>query len=138
MANKHLMTIDDYSKLRRYKALNSLYKKLSLVLFVLLLWQLATPVEAAECLRYSGTGTNATGEYDVLYRDGDSLDGCSLTVAMSGAEYAELKTKADMTDLHVIDPLDIAESFTWGFATYLTFWWLSFVIKSARMTIKRL
>jgi hypothetical protein len=97
MANKYLMTIDDYSKLKRYKALNSRYKKISLVLFILLIIQLSVPVKAAECLRYSGTGTNSSGEYDVLYRDGDSLDGCGLTVVMSGAEYAELKTKADMT-----------------------------------------
>jgi hypothetical protein len=37
-----------------------------------------------------------------------------------------------------IDPIDIAEAFTWGFGTYVFFWFLGYCISSARLVIKKL
>jgi hypothetical protein len=80
---------------QKQRKIEQRYKKLSFVFFVLLLILLFQPAQAAECLRYSGTGNNTAGEYDVYYRDGDPIDGCTLTVVMHSSEYAVLKTKAE-------------------------------------------
>lgn len=128
------MTFSEYKSIKE----NMFYKKISLALFILLIIALSIPVKAAECMYNSSSGTNSGGEYWVYKELSDPVSACSGAVVMDGFEYSELKTKADMTETIAIDPLDIAESFTWGFGTYLTFWWLSFVIKSARMTIKRM
>jgi len=37
-----------------------------------------------------------------------------------------------------ITSLEIAESFTWGFGTYVFFWFLGFSIKTARMVIRKI
>lgn len=141
MANKYLMTLDDYTRLNRYKRLNTLYKRLSLVLFFVILYLLfPNTSNAASCWKDRGGYYHDTLQvnFQSLSDDAGTVDSCSGLILQSAQEYAVMKTKADMADTAQIDPLDIAESFTWGFGTYLTFWWLSFCIKTARMTIKKL
>ena len=42
-----------------------------------------------------------------------------------------------MLDTYSITSVDIAESFTWGFGTYITFWFFGYVIKNARQVIRQ-
>lgn len=53
-------------------------------------------------------------------------------ILLSKAEY-DLSFQSN-----VITALDIAGSFTWGFSTYLGFWYMGFTIKTARKTIRLL
>lgn len=64
---------------------------------------------------------------------------CSEFIVMGKNEYNELQANNGSVDIsEFITPTDIAESFTWGFGTYIFFWWLGFVVKTARMTIRRM
>ena len=42
-----------------------------------------------------------------------------------------------MLQTYAITPLEIAESFTWGFSTYIGFWFLGYAIKNARAVIRK-
>jgi hypothetical protein len=55
---------------------------------------------------------------------------CESYILVDSNEYSLMLKTYDIT------PLDIAESFTWGFGTFISFWFLSYVIKNARMVIK--
>jgi hypothetical protein len=41
-----------------------------------------------------------------------------------------------MLEVYAITPLEIAASFTWGFGTYVFFWFQGYVIKNARNVVK--
>lgn len=141
MANKYLMTLDDYSRLNRYKRLNTLYKRLSIALVFAILYLLfPNTSNAASCWQDRGSYYHTTyqANFQGLTDDAGTVDSCSGVLLLTAQEYGTMKAKADMAENADIDPLDIAESFTWGFGTYITFWWLSFCIKTARMTIKKL
>jgi hypothetical protein len=42
-----------------------------------------------------------------------------------------------MVDSQNITSTEIVSSFSWGFGTYIFFWWLGYVIKNARMVIRK-
>lgn len=42
-----------------------------------------------------------------------------------------------MLQTYSIEPIEIAEAFTWGFGTYIGFWFLGYTIKNARMVIRK-
>ena len=65
--------------------------------------------------------------------DSTSVETCpSGMILLSKSEY-DL-----MVSTNIITALEIAESFTWGFGTYITFWFLGFSVKSARMVIRKM
>lgn len=134
---KMISSLDQHFSLKQ----NRFYKRFSLVLLLAIIALLA-PVtgDAASCWKDRGGYYHDTLEvnFQSLSDDAGTVDSCSGLILQSAQEYAVMKTKADMAETVQIDPFDIAESFTWGFGTYLTFWWLSFCIKTARMTIKKL
>jgi hypothetical protein len=79
---------------------------------------------AAYCLLETGNGN--------LRVDSTSVESCtSGLVLLSKTDY-EL-----MAQTNVITAIDIAESFTWGFGTYMSFWFMGYSIKSARMVIRK-
>ncbi len=55
---------------------------------------------------------------------------CSSYILVDANEYQLL------LQTYAISPLEIAEAFTWGFGTYITFWWLGYIVKNARRVIK--
>jgi len=59
-----------------------------------------------------------------------SVNDCSGYVLVDSNEYLLMLQTYDIT------PLEIAGSFTWGFSTYIGFWFLAYAIKNARNTIK--
>jgi hypothetical protein len=59
-----------------------------------------------------------------------AIQSCSGYVLVDSNEYLL------MLQTYAITPLEIAQSFTWGFGTYISFWFLGYVIKTARRTIK--
>jgi hypothetical protein len=56
---------------------------------------------------------------------------CSSYLVVDSTEYNLMQTG------YSIDPIDIAEAFTWGFGTYVFFWFLGYCISTARLVIKR-
>lgn len=44
--------------------------------------------------------------------------------------------QSSQTPVTTPDAIEIAESFTWGFATYVFFWWMGYVVNVAKNTIK--
>lgn len=79
---------------------------------------------ASYCLYETGNGN--------LRVDSTSVESCpSGFILLSKSEYSL------MVQSNVITATDIAESFTWGFGTYIGFWFLGFAIKNARMVIRR-
>jgi hypothetical protein len=79
---------------------------------------------ASYCLYETGNGN--------LRVDSTSVESCtSGLVLLSKTDY-EL-----MAQTNVITAIDIAESFTWGFGTYMSFWFMGYSIKSARMVIRK-
>ncbi len=71
---------------------------------------------------------NASGQ---LISSSTSAQDCTSYLMVDSNEY-QLMLKA-----YEITPLSIAEAFTWGFGTYVSFWFMGYVIKNARSTIKR-
>lgn len=61
-----------------------------------------------------------------------TLPNCTGYIQVEANEYQMLLSNYD------IPPMDIASSFVWGFGTYISFWWLGYVIKNARMVIRKL
>ena len=57
---------------------------------------------------------------------------CTSYVLVDANEYQLMLQSYEIT------PLSIAESFGWGFATYISFWWFGYVIKNARMVIRKI
>jgi hypothetical protein len=93
-------------------------------LLPILLLLLSFNSNAAYCLYETGNGN--------LRIDSTSVESCpSGLVLLSKSEY-DLSFTAN-----VITALDIAESFTWGFGTYIGFWFMGYSIKSARMVIRK-
>ncbi|KGJ86861.1 hypothetical protein [Colwellia psychrerythraea] len=60
-----------------------------------------------------------------------SVNDCSGYVLVDSNEYLL------MLQTYAITPLEIAQSFTWGFGTYISFWFMGYAIKNARKTIKQ-
>jgi hypothetical protein len=73
----------------------------------------------------------STLEDGTLLTSTSSPDQCNGYILIDSNEYQLMVQTYDIT------PLDIAESFTWGFGTFISFWFLSYVIKNARMVIKK-
>lgn len=93
---------------------------------------------SADCLDFDYSGTDEKGNFQVYYDNSKTVDGCLSSVVLSSVEYAELNTKSQMLEgLNEINPTDIAEAFTWGFGTYVFFWFLGYCISMARLVIKR-
>jgi hypothetical protein len=98
--------------------------KLKIFIF-LALFISASNANAAYCLIEDVSGN--------LSVDSTSVETCpSGLVLLSKTDYDAMKTDIN-TDITAVD---IASSFTWGFGTYLSFWWLAYVIRTAKKTIK--
>ena len=111
--------------------------KISVVLSFLLFSEVSN---AATCYEFGYSTTNSeTGRiYQVYYDDGLPLSGCTFDVVLTTQEYARFELlEQQNSETVTITSLDIAESFTWGFGTYIGFWFLGFVIKNARMVIRK-
>lgn len=90
----------------------------------------------AECL---GERTQIYGGR-LVYDDLSStpIELCVDNVVMTAVEYAVLNEKAEqMDDIDPIDAASIAVSFTWGFGTYMGFWFMGYTIKTARGVIRK-
>lgn len=74
----------------------------------------------------------AVNSNDTLQATTISPADCTSYVLVDANEYQLMLQTVDIT------PLSIAESFGWGFATYISFWWFGFVIKNAKMVIKKI
>lgn len=61
-----------------------------------------------------------------------AVNDCSGYVLVDSNEYLL------MLETYAITPLEIAESFTWGFSVYIGFWFLGYAIKNARKTIRQI
>jgi len=109
--------------MKQSKTVNvSPYLKMLCFVIVLLLTFYSFDSQAATC-----ADTNFT------------LANCPLNtgIVLDAVEYAVLTERASlMNGIEEITPESIAISFTWGFGTYLSFWWLSYVIKVAKRAIK--
>ena len=115
------------------------FKFLSKLLLVLVLLVFAFDLFAAECVRYSSSGVQgSTGlTYKVYYDHSDDVNDCQYSAILTATEYAVLKEKSEqMQDIEDITAVSVAQSFTWGFGTYIYFWFLSYCIKAAREVIK--
>ncbi|MDX2367542.1 MAG: hypothetical protein QNK36_03930 [Colwellia sp.] len=64
--------------------------------------------------------------------DSTSIETCPSGMILLSKDEYDLSFTAN-----VITALDIAESFTWGFGTYIGFWFLGYAIKNARMVIRK-
>ena len=96
---------------------------------------------SAQCVTPRGGYYHNTFQAELVYYtlDAGSVENCSETVILSGLEYARLKTLEEQYgETFLITPEDIAISFTWGFGTYLTFWWIGFKVRTSRKLIKSL
>jgi hypothetical protein len=103
--------------------MNTSNNKLKIFIF-LTLFVFVSNVDAAYCLIEDGNGN--------LSIDSTSVEVCpSGLVLLSKTDYNNMNV-----DLGEITSADIAISFTWGFGTYLSFWWFSYVIRTAKKTIK--
>jgi hypothetical protein len=122
--------------LRKKKKSEKRFKSLSIVLFLIFTFFVISEVSANQC-GVAGSSWESNGNTIQTYTlNNDSP--CLDTVIMTAVEYAELKQISEMFEgINEIDALSIAESFTWGFGTWLSFWWLSYVIRNARMVIKK-
>ena len=92
-----------------------------LTIFLLLL---SFNSNAAYCLKARSNGN--------LNQDSVSVEDCSSGLILLSKTDYDLSFKSN-----VISATDIAESFTWGFGTYIGFWFLGYVIKNARSTIRK-
>lgn len=111
--------------------------KIVFVLSVLLFSELA---QAASCYQYGYNNVHPdTGRiYQVYYDDGLPVDGCTHSVVITGLEYARFQILEKQNgDVEQITALSIAESFTWGFGTFIGFWFMGYAIKNARMVIRK-
>jgi hypothetical protein len=61
-----------------------------------------------------------------------SAEECTSYLLVDSTEYNLMQTG------YSINPLDIAEAFTWGFGTYVFFWFLGYCIYTARSVIKKI
>lgn len=95
---------------------------------------------AAQCLKYRDTYWSESNQANVIWFTDDAgvIESCTDSVYLNASEYATLKAQADlMSGVTEITALDIGEAFTWGFGTYMLFWWFGYVIKNARMVIRK-
>ncbi len=68
---------------------------------------------------------------DFLKGDLTPVESCTGYVLVDSNEYQL------MLQTYSISPLEIAESFTWGFGTYISFWFLGYAVKNARQVIRK-
>jgi len=131
----------NYFEMSAYqKRSNRKYKYLCVVLICAFVALFSYDSFGAECIRQNSEWTAANLEVYRSYQisNQSALSDCLESVVMSGVDYAILKHDADkMTGIEDITPESIAESFGWGFGTYISFWWLGYVIRNAKMVIKR-
>lgn len=59
-----------------------------------------------------------------------AVESCTGYVLVDSNEYQL------MLQTYATTPLEIAGSFTWGFGTYIGFWFLGYAIKNARQVIR--
>jgi molybdopterin/thiamine biosynthesis adenylyltransferase len=68
---------------------------------------------------------------DNLKATNTSNEECQSYILVDSNEYNLMRVDYSIT------PLEIAEAFTWGFGTYVFFWFLGYCISTARLVIKR-
>ena len=111
------------------------------VIFILIVLLFSELSHAAKCVKYIDSQYIAYYETNALrYLDYETpASGCNETVTLTPSEYARFELLEEQNSETIeITALDIGESFTWGFGTYIFFWFLSYVIKNARNTIKQI
>ena len=114
----------------------SILLKLIVILSFLLFSELA---QAAQCLTYRDTYWSTSQSLNVhRYEEhGLQVDGCLESIVLTSAEYARLQLLEEQNNQTIeITALDIAQSFTWGFGTYIGFWFLGYTIKNARQVVR--
>ena len=114
----------------------SILLKLIVVLSLLLFSELSN---AASCYTYGYSTTNAQSGrvYQVYYDDNLSSDGCTEQVVITGVEYARYKLLDEQnSNITQVTSIEVVESFTWGFGTYMFFWFLSYCVKNGNSLIK--
>lgn len=121
------------------KRLDSAYRLPSKVVFFVLILFCCFDAFSAECLffrdRYYQENIDRT--VVIHYADAVPLENCTDAVLMTSVEYAKLKVlEEQFGQINPITSAEISISFTWGFGTYLSFWWLAYVIRTAKKTIK--
>lgn len=96
-------------------------------------------VDAAQCLKFSNNFTAENNQtYVVHFGDVYPLDGCPYEAILTSQEYARFQLYEEQNgQMQQITALEIAEAFTWGFGTYIAFWFLGYTIKNARMVIRK-
>jgi len=92
------MTLDDYSRLNRYKRLNTVYKRLSIVLVFAILYLLfPSTSDAASCWQDRGSYYHTTyqANFQGLTDDAGTVDSCTGVILMTAQEYAKLKAESE-------------------------------------------
>ncbi len=79
---------------------------------------------ASYCLKATSNGN--------LRVNNQTVENCKTGMILLSKNEYDLTVQAQ-----VITALEIAESFTWGFATYIGFWFLGYAIKNARMVVRK-
>lgn len=92
--------------------------------------------EASYCLRELTNGNLRVLDVDV--------DNCATGyILFDDSDFETLNAdvlllKNELNNLELPTALDIASSFTWGFGTYISFWYIGHCIRVARMTIRKM
>jgi len=96
--------------------------------------------KAAVCQEYFySTPAGQYRAYDSYYSDiSINTKECPYSVILTPSEYARFVLLEEQNSQTIeITSMSIAESFTWGFGTYIGFWFLGYAIKNARMVIRK-
>ena len=95
--------------------------------------------EAAECLTFASSTFDPILGKDVIvhHNDGIAVENCLDEVVLTAVEYAVLEERAkQMEGIEEITPESIASAFSWGFGTYMLFWFFGYKVRVARGAIR--
>ena len=120
------------------KRLDPTYRLSRKIVFLILILFCCFDAYSEECVEFLSSGVSGERPYSIYFRDGVEANIlCPELVLMTVGEFSKYKTLEDeYSSVNTIEPTDIAASFSWGFGTYLSFWWLAYVIRTAKKTIK--
>jgi len=111
--------------------------KLIVIISFLLFSELA---QSAQCLTYRDTYWSSSQSLNVhrYEEQGLSVSGCLEAIVLTSAEYARLELLDEQnSESYEITAIDIGLSFTWGFGTYVGFWYMGYAIRSSRLIIRK-
>lgn len=129
-----------YFRYKKKPRSENVFKFLSMLILIPVLVFSSFDVFSASCERlfYTDPGSDTTQPYRAYYIETEfTAEECPYSIVMDKEEFFKYNFFAEQFgDVDPISAGSIAESFTWGFGTYIGFWFLAFVIRTAKQTIK--